>query len=344
MRAIFIAFVLFSFSCNNLIKNEDAKVEDEIISNTDNKNKTELDSVFNELFKDGEYSPNEIEKTTTIIHSKDDLIGNWVGWFRKKEISERGYDKRDIHAGEGFGWGRENKICLVIDKIEGNKVAGHSVVAGNQREFRGEISVNDTSFLIEAKEPGDNNYDGKFNFYAKKGDYSINGKWKAFKKIEIQEREYKLTQKKFMYNASQQLSKESYKRYIDWEKGEKEYKKSRNLTEDDGEEFYRETSEEFVSATKKIYEINASTAELTKTDVENLTKGDLLIIRNMIYARHGYSFKNRPLRVFFDAQEWYIPVNTDIKKDLTEIEKKNIQLLLKYEKNAKEYYDYFGRG
>ncbi|MFN5849409.1 MAG: YARHG domain-containing protein, partial [Chitinophagales bacterium] len=65
---------------------------------------------------------------------------------------------------------------------------------------------------------------------------------------------------------------------------------------------------------------------------------------NMIYARHGYSFKNRPLRVFFDAQEWYIPVHTDIKKDLTEIEKKNIQLLLKYEKNAKEYYDYFGRG
>ena len=73
-------------------------------------------------------------------------------------------------------------------------------------------------------------------------------------------------------------------------------------------------------------------------------KTKLRVIRNMIYARHGYSFKNRPLRVFFDAQEWYIPVNTDIKKDLTEIEKKNIQLLLKFEKNAKEYYDYFGRG
>ncbi|MFN9321936.1 MAG: YARHG domain-containing protein [Chitinophagales bacterium] len=333
MRTIFITFLLFCFSCNHLIKNEEAKVEDEVLNNTleENKNNTSI-----------------TEKPLNIkpINKAGDIIGNWVGWFRKKENSEKDYyeDKRDIHAGEGFGWGRENKICLVIEKIEGDNVSGHSVVAGNQRVFKGKISESDTSFLIIANEPGDNKYDGTFNFYANKGDFSINGKWKAFKKIEIQEREYKLSRKNFIYNSAQQLSKESYKRYIDWEKGEKEYKKPKNLTEEEGEEFFRETSEEFVSATEKIYEINASTAELTKADVENLTKGDLLIIRNMIYARHGYSFKNRPLRVFFDAQEWYIPVHTDIKKDLTEIEKKNIQLLLKYEKNAKEYYDYFGRG
>ena len=83
---------------------------------------------------------------------------------------------------------------------------------------------------------------------------------------------------------------------------------------------------------------------LTKSDVENLKKGDIVIIRNTIYARHGYSFKNQPLRVFFDAQDWYIPVHTDVKSELTDIEKDNIKLLLRYERNAKEYYDYFGRG
>jgi hypothetical protein len=36
--------------------------------------------------------------------------------------------------------------------------------------------------------------------------------------------------------------------------------------------------------------------------------------------------------------------NTNIKNAFTEIEKKNIALLLKYEKVAKEFYDYFGRG
>ena len=75
-----------------------------------------------------------------------------------------------------------------------------------------------------------------------------------------------------------------------------------------------------------------------------MKKGDLKIIRNTIYARHGYSFKNMPLRVFFDAQSWYIPMQIDIKSNLTRVEKENIKLLLRYEKNAVEYYDYFGRG
>ena len=109
-------------------------------------------------------------------------------------------------------------------------------------------------------------------------------------------------------------------------------------------EFEEWITKEFASATDKIYKINASNTLLKKSDVENLKKGDLTIIRNTIYARHGYSFKNRPLRVFFDAQSWYIPIHTDIKKEFTDIEKKNIQLLLRYEKNAIEYYDYFGRG
>jgi len=54
--------------------------------------------------------------------------------------------------------------------------------------------------------------------------------------------------------------------------------------------------------------------------------------------------QKRPLRVFFDAQPWYIPVHADIRSEFTELEKKNIQLLLSFEENAAEYYDYFGRG
>ena len=68
------------------------------------------------------------------------------------------------------------------------------------------------------------------------------------------------------------------------------------------------------------------------------------MLRNSIYARHGYSFRKRQLRAYFDKQDWYIPVHANIKSDLTEIEKKNIQLLLKYEEHAEEYYDEFGRG
>lgn len=132
---------------------------------------------------------------------------------------------------------------------------------------------------------------------------------------------------------------ESNKRFIDWTNN----KETREEYEVDGE-MEEWISQEFAAATNLIYEINASNRLLTKDEVENLKRGDLTIIRNSIYARHGYSFKNRPLRVYFDAQSWYIPVHADIKADFTEIEKENIQLMLRYEENAAEYYDYFGRG
>ena len=140
----------------------------------------------------------------------------------------------------------------------------------------------------------------------------------------------------FVYNPDVMLEKE--RSYVDWNKFIKD---DVALDDDEFEDWVRK---EFASATDLIHSINASNTRLQKKDVENLKKGDLTIIRNTIYARHGYSFKNRPLRVFFDAQSWYIPIHTDIKSEFTELEKENIKILLRYEKNAKEYYDYFGRG
>jgi len=142
-----------------------------------------------------------------------------------------------------------------------------------------------------------------------------------------------------VYNPDQMLVVSH--RFADWDRFRKvNYE---NLNEEEKEvfgDFYLE----FESATDLIFKINASNTLLTKQDVENLKRGDLYIIRNTIYARHGYSFRNRPLRVFFDREPWYIPVHNDIKKDLTDMEKENIKLLMKYEKNAKTYYDTFGRG
>jgi hypothetical protein len=44
--------------------------------------------------------------------------------------------------------------------------------------------------------------------------------------------------------------------------------------------------------TGEVTKYNGSTTEL-KESLQNLYKGDLEIIRNAIYARHGYSFKTR---------------------------------------------------
>jgi len=266
------------------------------------------------------------------IQTKDSLLGFWVGYFEK---DGQGYEK-DIHADEGFYWSRENKINISLNKITDSLVFGHSVVAGNRRPFEGSVKMTGGAYSFEVREPGNHRYDGEFTF--KIVEDELIGTWTAFNNIEIKHRKYTLTKKHFRYDPN--INLERSKHYVNWNK----VIKKRMKMEYDDNEFEEWISQEFASATDLIYKINASNTLLEKSEVENLKKGDLTIIRNAIYARHGYSFKNRPLRVFFDAQSWYIPLHTNIKKEFTDLEKQNIQLLLRYEKNASEYYDYFGRG
>ena len=49
------------------------------------------------------------------------------------------------------------------------------------------------------------------------------------------------------------------------------------------------------------------------------------------------------LRQEFENEDWYVPNTVDIKGFLTDIEKKNIALIKRYEKYADEYGDEYGR-
>lgn len=87
----------------------------------------------------------------------------------------------------------------------------------------------------------------------------------------------------------------------------------------------------------------ASQRLLKTGDVENLPKDELEFMRNEIFARHGYCFNKKHLRQQFENEDWYVPHTVDIKGHLTDIEKKNIALIKRYEKYAEEYGDEFGR-
>lgn len=82
---------------------------------------------------------------------------------------------------------------------------------------------------------------------------------------------------------------------------------------------------------------------LIAKDVENMMKEDLEFMRNEIFARHGFCFKKKYLRQEFEMQDWYVPNTIDIKGFLTDTEKKNIELIKRYEKYADEYGDEYGR-
>lgn len=86
-----------------------------------------------------------------------------------------------------------------------------------------------------------------------------------------------------------------------------------------------------------------STRVLKVADVENLRQNELRLMRNEIYARHGYSFSIRDMQEHFAKQDWYMPCALDIKDQLTQTELKNEALIRRYENYGAEYYDRFGR-
>jgi hypothetical protein len=99
----------------------------------------------------------------------------------------------------------------------------------------------------------------------------------------------------------------------------------------------------FKYSTKAGQYPQSSTKDLKEADVENLRPADLRIMRNEIYARHGYGFKLADMRAHFEKQDWYMAVSQDITDNLTAREKKNETLIKRYENYGAEYYDSFGR-
>lgn len=274
-----------------------------------------------------------------ILEREEDCLGYWVGDFEPDVTEEDGVEEEYLYDTEFQT--RTNKINISIDSIAGDLVFGHSVVAGNNRPFKGKVSTNSEnneaySYSFEAKEPGDHKNDGAFTFTIFKDEQTMVGTWEANKKEKIFKRKYELKKKEFHYDSLVTLNESS--QFVNWKK---------SIEEEIVEEYDGETEtwlqEKYATSTDKIFTINGSEKRLKKSDVENLKKGDLEIIRNTIYARHGYSFKNKIYRNFFDMQDWYVPVHADITKELTEVEKENIKLLLRYEKNAQDYYANFGR-
>jgi uncharacterized Zn finger protein (UPF0148 family) len=73
--------------------------------------------------------------------------------------------------------------------------------------------------------------------------------------------------------------------------------------------------------------------KLLDSDLSILTKEDLTLARNEIYARHGLVFKGDTFKSYFSNKSWYTP-NSNFKAsdgELDNIELYNIQLISKYE-------------
>jgi len=243
------------------------------------------------------------------------MIGTYVGWFKKTDSAARAA-------------ARDNKINITIEAVERNTMRGRSIVAGNERPFTGTFTAQGEYFQVDAAEPGDDRYDGSFSFLVKPAEGILIGSWIPNKPTATVTRtEYTLNRTEFTYNPDRDLP-----RSLNW---------SALYNEDASRLHDIDFGGELL--TEDVSRFNASKVLLKKEDVENMHKGDLEVLRNSIYARHGYSFKRRKMRYVFDQIDWYVPVATDVRDQLTDLEQKNIALIKRYEEHAAAYYDSFGR-
>jgi len=79
-------------------------------------------------------------------------------------------------------------------------------------------------------------------------------------------------------------------------------------------------------------------SKIDSSEICEMNSADLRLLRNEVFARHGYIFKSPELTDFFSKFEWYQPSLTSgqIDKKLTEIDRYNISLIKSVEQEKVE--------
>jgi len=280
---------------------------------------------------DNQSAPNNTARTDTVVAPEiyKEYYGIYMGDFAGKEMITP-------EIGEAYEGDVYKKLSLKINRITRDSVYGQSIVDGNQRPFRGIFNDATKSFVLD--EPGTDKTDGRFEVKLSKD--SLTGKWNAFTKTAVKAplKTVKLAKREFVYNPNFMLDENSD--LIDWENPKNFVEK---YTDEETGKTENYTASKNRIASDAVFRINASRQKLTEKDLKNLRKLDLEIIKNSVFARHGYSFKKATYRNFFEQTDWYIPVSANVDHDLSPMEKENVALLNRFIKYAEDKYDSFGR-
>jgi hypothetical protein len=209
-------------------------------------------------------------------------------------------------------------LTITIHQIDDKTIKGQRIINGNACVFVGTVTKEGDIHHIKAKEPENDKRNGQFLFSLDEKKKIIKGEWTAY--------DENANVKKLLF--------ESKKRIFAYDE---------NLNNDFDFDVFIDTYQSdgtIETPTANVANINASNVLLKADDISNLYKGDLELIRNLIFARHGFAFQSRRMRFIFENIDWYIPISTDVSSELTEIENKNIDLLKRYEEYAERNYEF----
>lgn len=107
------------------------------------------------------------------------------------------------------------------------------------------------------------------------------------------------------------------------------YWESDNIQTPDWDDIYADRQDDYIWPTDTRY--------ITYDDLAPLSRNEIMLMRNELYARYGCSFQNEEIRNYFMEKSWYTPdpdrlaVNFNVEL-FTEIERANLETILGYEK------------
>ncbi|MCI8478147.1 MAG: YARHG domain-containing protein [Oscillospiraceae bacterium] len=92
------------------------------------------------------------------------------------------------------------------------------------------------------------------------------------------------------------------------------------------------------SGLSNVYLYPTHSQYITRSELNQYTHEEIILIRNEMYARHGCNFSDSKIRTYFEGQSWYYPIsglnasNFDASV-FNEYEKSNLDTILSYEKD-----------
>lgn len=72
---------------------------------------------------------------------------------------------------------------------------------------------------------------------------------------------------------------------------------------------------------------DSNTRKLSASELKGFNSNTLALIRNEIYARHGYVFQKQKYRDYFGSKQWYTPNSNFDASWLNSVEKYNVELI-----------------
>jgi len=101
----------------------------------------------------------------------------------KTEKPVPAFDSQKL-IGEYMGEFGKSTIIISINYISGKNTSGYNIVRGNRRNIKGTVEAKDNFFHFKMDEPGNDAYDGKFDFSIDTTTLELAGSWKPYKEDE----------------------------------------------------------------------------------------------------------------------------------------------------------------